>query len=104
MRSPNPTASWPASSSSYCSSAFADSVKNPARLLNTHFLMPPGMTPVELMSCGQTDPAVIQLLVGVLPGYGRTPYVLQCESMGFIFTRTWAAIKVEMLTVAPESV
>jgi 3-hydroxybutyryl-CoA dehydrogenase len=38
-------------SSSYSSSAFADSVKNPARLLNMHFLMPPGITAVELMSC-----------------------------------------------------
>ena len=54
-------------SSSYSSSAFADSVKNPARLLNTHFLMPPDITPVELMSCGQTDPAVIQLLVDCCP-------------------------------------
>src|SRR5258707_7573520 len=35
-------------SSSYSSSAFADSVKNPARLLNTHFLRPPATTPVGL--------------------------------------------------------
>ena len=66
-------------SSSYSSSAFADSVKNPARLLNTHFLMPPEIIPVELMSCGQTDPAVIQLLVDLLPGYGLTPYVVRRE-------------------------
>ena len=91
-------------SSSYSSSAFADSVKNPARLLNTHFLMPPGITPVELMSCGQTDPAVIQLLVDVLPGYGLTPYVVQRESMGFIFNRIWAAIKRETLAVVAEGV
>ena len=91
-------------SSSYSSSAFADSVKNPARLLNTHFLMPPGITPVELMSCGQTDPVVIQLLVDVLPGYGLTPYVVQRESMGFIFNRIWAAIKRETLAVAAEGV
>jgi len=91
-------------SSSYSSSAFADSVKNPARLLNSHFLMPPGITPVELMSCGQTDPAVIQLLVDVLPGYGLTPYVVQRESMGFIFNRIWAAIKRETLAVVAEGV
>ena len=91
-------------SSSYSSSAFADSVKNPARLLNSHFLMPPGITPVELMSCGQTDPAVIQLLVDVLPGYGLTPYVVQRESMGFIFNRIWAAIKRECLMVVAEGV
>ena len=83
---------------------YADSVKNPARLLNTHFLMPPAITPVELMSCGQTDPAVIQLLVDVLPGYGLTPYVVQRESMGFIFNRIWAAIKRETLAVVAEGV
>jgi 3-hydroxybutyryl-CoA dehydrogenase len=91
-------------SSSYSSSAFADSVKNPARLLNTHFLMPPGITPVELMSSGRTDAAVIQLLVDVLPGYGLTPYVVQRESMGFIFNRIWAAIKRETLAVVAEGV
>ena len=62
-----PDAILASNSSSYSSSAFADSVKNPARLLNTHFLMPPDITPVELMSCGQTDPAVIQLLVDLSP-------------------------------------
>jgi 3-hydroxybutyryl-CoA dehydrogenase len=81
-----PDAILASNSSSYSSSAFADSVKNPARLLNTHFLMPPGITPIELMSCGQTDPAVIQLLVDVLPGYGLTPYVVQRESMGLSST------------------
>ena len=99
-----PDAVLASNSSSYASSAFADSVKEPARLLNTHFLMPPGMTPVELMSCGHTDPAVIQLLVDVLPGYGLTPYVVQRESMGFIFNRIWAAIKRESLAVVAEGV
>ena len=99
-----PDAILASNSSSYSSSALADSVKNPARLLNTHFLMPPGITPVELMSCGHTNPAVIQLLVDVLPGYGLTPYVVQCESMGFIFNRIWAAIKRETLAVVAEGV
>jgi 3-hydroxybutyryl-CoA dehydrogenase len=56
------------------------------------------------MSCGQTDPAVIQLLVDLLPGYGLTPYVVQRESMGFIFNRVWAAIKRETLAVVAEGV
>jgi 3-hydroxybutyryl-CoA dehydrogenase len=99
-----PDAILASNSSSYSSSAFADSVKNPARLLNTHFLMPPDMTPVELMSCGRTDPAVIQLLVDLFPGYGLTPYVVQRESMGFIFNRVWAAIKRETLAVVAEGV
>jgi 3-hydroxybutyryl-CoA dehydrogenase len=99
-----PDAILASNSSSYSSSVFAESVKTPARLLNTHFLMPPGITPIELMSCGQTDPAVIQLLVDVLPGYGLTPYVVQRESMGFIFNRIWAAIKRETLAVVAEGV
>jgi hypothetical protein len=93
----DPDAILASNSSSYASSAFADSVKDPTRLLNTHFLMPPDITPVELMSCGQTDPAVIQLLVDLFPGYGLTPYVVERESMGFIFNRVWAAIKRETL-------
>ncbi|WP_218508915.1 3-hydroxyacyl-CoA dehydrogenase family protein [Variovorax sp. dw_308] len=99
-----PDAILASNSSSYSSSALADCVKDPARLLNTHFLMPPAITPVELMSCGRTDPAVIQLLVDALPGYGLTPYVVQCESMGFIFNRIWAAIKRETLAVVAEGV
>jgi 3-hydroxybutyryl-CoA dehydrogenase len=99
-----PDAILASNSSSYPSSAFADSVRDRARLLNTHFLMPPGITPVELMSCGHTDLAVIQLLVDLLPGYGLTPYVVQRESTGFIFNRIWAAIKRESLAVVAEGV
>lgn len=99
-----PDAILASNSSSYASSEFAASVKNPARLLNTHFLMPPDIVPVELMSCGQTDPAIIPLLVDLLPGYGLTPYVVQRESMGFIFNRIWAAIKRETLAVVAEGV
>lgn len=91
-------------SSSYPSSELAGSVANPARLLNTHFLMPPDIVPVELMSCGQTDEAVIPFLAELLPGYGLTPYVVRRESMGFIFNRIWAAIKRETLAVVAEGV
>lgn len=79
-----PDAILASNSSSYPSSAFADSVTNPARLLNTHYLMPPRATPVELMSCGHTDPAVIRLMADVLPGYGLTPYI-SCNA------RAWAS-------------
>ena len=99
-----PDAILASNSSSYASSAFADSVKSPARLLNTHFLMPPEIPPVELMSCGHTDPALIPRLAELLPGYGLTPYIVQRESMGFIFNRIWAAIKREALAVVAEGV
>ena len=99
-----PDAILATNSSSYASSNLVESVKQPERLLNMHFLMPPRATPVELMSCGRTDPAVIQLLVDVLPACGLTPYVVQRESTGFIYNRIWAAIKREALAVVAEGV
>lgn len=99
-----PDAILATNSSSYPSSELASSVKDPARLLNMHFLMPPDVIPIELMSCGQTDPAIIDKLAEVLPGYGLTPYVVRTESMGFIFNRIWAAIKREALCVVAQGV
>jgi 3-hydroxybutyryl-CoA dehydrogenase len=91
-------------SSSYATSRLVDNVAHPERLLNTHYLMPPTATPVELMSCGHTDPGVIKLLYDVLPAYGLTPYIVERESMGFIYNRIWAAIKREALAVVAEGV
>src|SRR5439155_6094289 len=72
------------------------------RALNMHFLMPPQVNPVELMSCGLTDEAVIDALMERLPRYGLTPYRVRRESVGFIFNRIWAAIKREALMVVAE--
>lgn len=91
-------------SSSFASSQFIDRAARPQRVLNAHFLMPPQINAVELMSCGQTDPAVIDLLVQVLPRYGLDPYIVRRESTGFIFNRIWAAIKRESLRVVAEGV
>ena len=99
-----PDAILATNSSSYASSNLVDSVRHPERLLNMHFLMPPRSTPVELMSCGRTDAAVIGLLADVLPSYGLTPYVVERESTGFIYNRIWAAIKREALSVVAEGV
>ncbi|MFT3814019.1 MAG: 3-hydroxyacyl-CoA dehydrogenase NAD-binding domain-containing protein [Acidovorax sp.] len=100
----DPDAILASNSSSYPTSAFRDSVKNPARLLNMHYLMPPRATPVELMSCGYTAPAVIDLIAKLLPSYGLTPYIVEAESMGFIYNRIWAAIKREALCVVAAGV
>ncbi|HMN70461.1 MAG TPA: 3-hydroxyacyl-CoA dehydrogenase family protein [Rhodoblastus sp.] len=99
-----PDAILATNSSSYASSNLVGSVTHPERLLNMHFLMPPRSTPVELMSCGRTDPAVIKLLADALPAYGLTPYIVERESTGFIFNRIWAAIKREALAVVAEGV
>ena len=59
---------------------------------------------VELMSCGKTDPAIIDFLMERLPLYGLVPFRVQRESVGFIFNRIWAAIKRESLSVVEEGV
>jgi 3-hydroxybutyryl-CoA dehydrogenase len=91
-------------SSSYPSSRFIDHVSRPERVLNTHFYMPPDVLAVELMSCGKTDPAVIDRMMERLPQYGFVPFKVRSESVGFIFNRIWAAIKREALAVVAEGV
>lgn len=91
-------------SSSYPSSRLIDKVAHPERVLNMHYYMPPEMPAVELMSCGRTDPAVIDFLMERLPLYGLVPFRAGRESVGFIFNRIWAAIKRESLSVVEEGV
>jgi 3-hydroxybutyryl-CoA dehydrogenase len=91
-------------SSSYPSSRLIDKVAHPERVLNMHYYMPPEMPVVELMSCGKTDPAIIDLLMERLPLYGLVPFRVGRESVGFIFNRIWAAIKRESLSVVEEGV
>ena len=64
--------------------------------------MPPELIAVELVSCGRTDPAVIDALAGRLPRYGFVPFTVMRESVGFLFNRIWAAIKRECLMVVAE--
>ena len=99
-----PDAVLATNSSSYPSSQLVEAVENPSRLLNIHFLMPPQIRVVELMSCGHTDPETISFLMGELPAFGLLPFRVQQESVGFIFNRVWAAIKREALMVVEEGV
>jgi 3-hydroxybutyryl-CoA dehydrogenase len=91
-------------SSSYPSSQLIDQLARPERVLNMHYYMPPELPMVELMSCGKTDPAIIDFLMQRLPLYGLVPFRVQRESVGFIFNRIWAAIKRESLSVVEEGV
>jgi 3-hydroxybutyryl-CoA dehydrogenase len=91
-------------SSSLPSRLIIDKVRHPERVLNTHYYQPPELPAVELMSCGETDPGVIDALMTKLPDYGLAPFRVQRESDGFIFNRIWAAIKRECLMVVEEGV
>ena len=91
-------------SSSLPTSTFIDKVKHPERVLNTHYYQPPELNAVELMSCGKTDEALIDVLMERLPQYGLLAFRVRRESDGFIFNRIWAAIKRECLMVIDEGV
>ena len=91
-------------SSSFPTSQLIDHVSGRERVVNTHYYQPPKINVVEIMSCGQTDATVIDLLMQRFPAYGLMPIHVARESMGFIFNRIWAAIKRESLTVVAEGV
>jgi len=100
----DPDAILATNSSSLPSRLVIGKVKRPERVLNMHYQQPPELNAVELMSCGQTDPAVVDALMGKLPDYGLAPFRVRRESDGFIFNRIWAAIKRECLMVVEEGV
>lgn len=91
-------------SSSYPTSRMLDRVKRPQRVVNTHYYMPPDRNGVEIMSCGQTDPAIIEKLMVETKRHGFIPFHVKKESLGFIFNRLWAAIKRESLAIVEEGV
>ncbi|WP_068176319.1 3-hydroxyacyl-CoA dehydrogenase family protein [Mycobacterium sp. UM_CSW] len=91
-------------SSSYASRMFLDKVHHPERVLNIHFYMPPKQNAVDVMSCGKTDPRIIDFVMTTLPKFGLYPFEARRESTGFIFNRIWAAVKRESLEVVAEGV
>lgn len=93
-------------SSSYKSNDLIDQVseKGRARVLNTHYFQPPELPPVEIMSCGYTDPAIIDLLVVELREIGLDPVVAKKQSTGLIYNRIWAAMKREIMMVLADGV
>jgi 3-hydroxybutyryl-CoA dehydrogenase len=91
-------------SSSYPSRLMAENVRDKTRLCNTHFHMPPQFNALELMSDGQTDRGLLDMLLAVLPEFGVHPFEARKECTGFIFNRVWAAIKRECIAVVAEGV
>jgi 3-hydroxybutyryl-CoA dehydrogenase len=100
----SPDAILATNSSSLKSSLLISEVSKPERVMNAHFYQPPDWNAVELMSCGQTDPAAIVLMQTMLARYGLEPFHTRKESTGFIYNRVWAAIKREALMVVEEGV
>lgn len=74
------------------------------RVLNTHYFLPPEIPVVEIMTCGQTDPSLIEDLIPKFRQVGLDPIVLRSESTGFLGNRIWAAIKREIMMILTEDI
>ncbi|BCS04899.1 uncharacterized protein AKAW2_80700A [Aspergillus luchuensis] len=74
------------------------------RVMNVHFMMPPEMRPVEVMTCGSTEEEVMAEMMKVLEECGMRPFMVRRESTGFVFGRAWAAIKREILSILAEGI
>ena len=101
----NPTAILATNSSSIPSSRIVGEVADPSRVCNAHFFGPIWVrTMVELMSCGATDPAVLDRLKAFTDGLGLVTAIVRTESKGFIINRIWRAVKRESLAVVDQGV
>ncbi|KAK3388872.1 armadillo-type protein [Sordaria brevicollis] len=101
-----PDAILASNSSSYKSREMTAKVKpeTAQRMLNTHYMVPPAIRIVELMTSGSTRPEIFPFLLEHFKASGMMPVVAHVESTGFILNRVWAAIKRECLMVLAEGV
>ena len=90
-------------SSSLPSATLADTVTRPERLLNMHFFSPIWQREMlEVMSCGETDQAVIDTAMDFGRSLGLITAEVRGQSMGFIINRVWRAVKRESMRVVDE--
>lgn len=96
----NPAALLATNSSSIPSSALADVVADPAKLVNLHFFSEFwDRAAVELMGCGQTSDETMRTMADFGRSLGLFTAVVRGESKGFIINRVWRAVKREALAV-----
>ncbi len=96
----NPAALLATNSSSIPSSALADVVADPARLVNLHFFSEFwDRAAVELMGCGATSDETMRTMADFGRSLGLFTAVVRGESKGFIINRVWRAVKREALAV-----
>ena len=67
--------------------AIGGATSRPGRVIGLHFFNPaPVMRLVEIVTTGQTEPAVAEMAVGLMARWGRTP-VRSADAPGFIVNR-----------------
>lgn len=96
----NPSALLATNSSSIPSSALADVVADPGKLVNLHFFTEFwDRAAVELMSCGATTLETMRVMETFGNSLGLFTVVVRGESKGFVINRIWRAVKRESLAV-----
>ncbi len=99
----NPSVLLATNSSSIPSSALADVVADPVRLVNLHFFSEFwDRSAVELMGCGATSDETMRVMADFGRSLGLFTAVVRGESKGFIINRVWRAVKREALAVVDE--
>ncbi|KAK0630009.1 armadillo-type protein [Bombardia bombarda] len=106
QRVTSPDAILASNSSSYKSREMTTKVspETARRMLNTHYIVPPAIRSVELMTSGSTYDEIFPFLQEHFCASGMVPVICHRESTGFIINRVWAAIKRECLMVLNEGV
>ena len=74
------------------------------RMCNVHYIIPPRIRLVEIMTSGSTHEGIFPFLHKHFLASGMMPVQVERESTGFIVNRVWAAIKRECLMVLSEGV
>jgi 3-hydroxybutyryl-CoA dehydrogenase len=98
-----PDAILATNSSSIPSSLIASAAADPGKVLNTHFFAPIWSRPMlEIMSCGETRPEVLDQVAQFGRSLGLVVAVVRGDSKGFIINRVWRAVKREALRVVDE--
>lgn len=72
--------------------------------MNTHYIIPPQIRLVEVMTSGSTHDKIFNVLFQNFRESGMVPVKVHAESTGFIVNRIWAAVKRESLMVLSEGV
>jgi 3-hydroxybutyryl-CoA dehydrogenase len=80
-------------------------VKDPSRLLVTHYFNPPHIVPiVEVAPGASTDPAVVETTLALMRRLGKLPVCLKKSLPGFVVNRIQAALAREVLSLLDQEV
>lgn len=79
--------------STFMPSQLFEAVDHPGRAIVTHYFNPPYLVPlVEVVAGPATSPETVEAIRHLLVSIGKTPIVLEKESLGFIANRLQAAL------------